>query len=225
MIPRRVFFIWLGSPIPGWAAENVRRFRSLNPKFEVSVCGDDEDLPMTWRQRCQTLRGKYALCQQADLIRVWLLLTHGGWYFDTDFVFLRPMDELYDEFSGFPRDAFLTRHKGRLNLIANGVIGAEADSSLLLALRQELEHTIERHSPPEWGDFGPALYTNLIARQPGLAHIADTPLFYPYPDKIKEAKRAANAIYESDYAPEVVSENAPGNPYALHFSMQGDLTL
>lgn len=225
MIPHRAFFVWLGQPMPTWAAENIRRFRELNPEFEVIVCEGEGNMPPAWKEQCRTLRGKHGLCQQADLIRVWLLLEHGGWYFDTDFVFLRPMNELYAEFDRFPRGAFLTRHKGRLNLIANGVIGARADSNLLTSLRYALDQTVGRHSQPEWGAFGPQLYTRLITLNPDLAQVADTPLFYPYPDKIQESQRAAKAIYESDYAPEVISENAPGNPYALHFSMQGNLTL
>jgi len=218
-IPRAVHFIWIGSDIPQWAAENVRRFRELNPEFSVHVHGD-EILHEGWRPGYEAIAGEHCCSRRADLLRLSALAAFGGgWYFDTDFIFFRSMAELYDEFDEFPRGMLLTRHQGKMDLIANGVIGARDDAEFFQILWRRVSQLASQPINRQWETYGPALYTSLVQQYPTLVHVANTSLFYPFPDRVTEARTEAKRIYREGYR-----HDLPGNPYAMHFSMMDDTT-
>jgi hypothetical protein len=160
-IPKKLHFIWIGTPHPpDWVLANIRRWAELNEGWPVKIHNADVLLP-EWEdvyRRCEDL------CTRSDLLRLSVLRREGGWYFDVDFVPLRPMADIYADHD-LSCGCFLTKQwEPGPKRIANGVMGlstdaavwTEIDAIIADARGQELERTT----------FGPLLATRLVQRCP-----------------------------------------------------------
>lgn len=154
MIPRIIHFVWIGPEMPEFAKANIQRFRELNPGYEVMI-HDESSLTAPF----STHFSSQAVCQKADLIRLAALRKHGGWYFDTDFLPLMPIDGLVAAYGATKDDLFLTQqwhHKNPAAKVANGIIGIHKDhpawSIIESVVSQKLQNPL---------DYGPLLTTRL----------------------------------------------------------------
>ena len=92
LIPRVARFIWIGCSMPAREHAAVDQFRRLHPGWKVEVCRDyPGDMPEALVEEAAA-GGKRA--NQTDVWRLWLLWTRGGFHFDTDMIFVRPVDDL-----------------------------------------------------------------------------------------------------------------------------------
>lgn len=82
MIPKRAFFYWGGKKMPWIRRVSVDSFKQLNPDWEVTVFDDDPSIPAD------------TVVKRSDIFRYGELAARGGWYFDTDILFIRPMCSL-----------------------------------------------------------------------------------------------------------------------------------
>lgn len=94
MIPRLIHFIWLGSPLPVWAKENIDSFKKHNPTWTFILWTDDKELLPEYRE--QWNRCKPNSSQQGDLLRLSILQKYSGWYSDVDCRCFAPLDSLYE---------------------------------------------------------------------------------------------------------------------------------
>ena len=83
MIPKRAIFYWEGKPMDWLRRQAIHSFRILNPGWEVEIITGDWPVGDTWR--FTPLRSDYA--------RYKALADRGGFYFDTDIVFVRPIPD------------------------------------------------------------------------------------------------------------------------------------
>ena len=93
-IPRLIHFVALGCELPEWAAHNIEAFRRLNPDYRILVHRDDGMLLPTFRPGYDAIKGKHPWSRRSDLVRVSILAKFGGWYWDWDFLPLRPIADI-----------------------------------------------------------------------------------------------------------------------------------
>jgi len=157
-IPNRLNFVWLGAPKPQWVAANIDRWRELNPEYTVTIYNEAALLPEL--EDCY--RRSEDFCTRSDIIRLSVLRKNPGWYFDTDFVPLKPMRTLADTYN-LSCGCFLTKQwENGPKRIANGVIGIAKDSPVW----EEIDTAIaqSRLEPIERCTYGPLLATRLVQR-------------------------------------------------------------
>ena len=118
MIPKQLFFIWIGEQIPSFASYSLEAFRSLNPKFSIDflhytnndivTCQDSvinyvKSLIFKTKQGINNkyyryikhrIDSKFNFIQiLSDVIRFEYLYYYGGIYLDCDTFPVRPFDD------------------------------------------------------------------------------------------------------------------------------------
>lgn len=189
MIPELIHFAWTGlpgrddPPMPEWAADNIARFRDLNPDHEVIVHGQEAVLP-----KYRTLyEAATSYAHTSDLLRYSVLQSHGGWWFDVDVFPFRPVADIESAYGLDGRQLFVTEQHGHKNkrLIHNGaMLGAGKDCIAWPAVDAAL---MRLPCPPGRTGTGPGLLTQLVRQKPNLFLVGAWPWFYPA--KIGQAGR------------------------------------
>lgn len=224
MIPKVFHWIWIGPEMPGWAKENIRLFKEMNPDFCSHIHGEEVLLP-AFKPAYNMIIGEHLYSRKSDLLRASILLQEGGWYFDCDFLPIRPMSEIYDNYEGFPRGCFITHGAYVKNKpwIANGIIGTEPGSAFMCRVRDAVVAHANR--PSKWGTFGPNLFTDIVRGYPTMAHVGLIDDYYRL-QKREESMAAYDRISKSGYSREaIVKELGYPLPYAMHVSMQDSLSI
>lgn len=144
MIPKRAIFYWSGGVASDLRRLSWETFASLNPDWEIVMLGAEDNEP-NYRK----------LVIGSDLARYKALHEIGGYYFDTDIVFRRPIPGSWLE-----RDnaCVLTPHGMALGI---GVLGGKTGSNLWRCIHQV---AIERARSPiqmECQSLGIKLMMNL----------------------------------------------------------------
>ena len=161
MIPKIFHHVWLGSnPFPLQQTEWLEGCKKLHPDWDFMLWNDENTLPLRDKlKKCDT----YAA--QADIVRVWAVMNHGGVYADTDFEWYLPIDDLLNvsAFCG-------SESKG---VLSNGLFGAEKNHPWLKKLWSRLDSYRKKPSP-----WGPMWFTRNTDRKE--IHVYPTSYFYPY---------------------------------------------
>jgi len=213
MIPKIIHFVWIGSKMPIWAEINIRLFRKLNPDYEVRIHG---------REICQELEkasglitGIHKLSETSDLIRLTVLKNMGGWYFDTDFMPFRPIDDIIKQYDLENKDFFIA--KATDNCYANGLIGAGKGSYMIEQIVKRVEDKAYHSGYTGWGCFGTIPMTDVCKENPDKVVIGNPKDFFPIPDWEKFKIVSA---YIKLITGEPSIKMFPGNPFMLHFHCQ-----
>jgi hypothetical protein len=225
MIPKHFHWVWIGPKCPDWARRNMALFQELNPEFQ-STLHDEEALREEFQPAYKAIQGSHLWARRSDLIRLSILLREGGWYFDCDFLPIRPLAELYEYYDGFPRGCFVTHgaYAGKRPWIANGIIGAVVRSEFLRRARKGVVKFGDLGSL-RWGSFGPALFTSLVESFPSSVHVGLIDDFYRLQDR-RDSMGAYRRIQAAGYTrPAIVRELGYPLPFAMHMSMQDELSL
>jgi len=219
-IPRVVHFVWVGPEMPDYARYNIARFQALNPAYLFLTHGEDMLLP-GFRSAYERIAGAHACARKSDLIRVTALVRFGGWYFDCDFLPLRPIDEIYRDEAGVPEGAYLTRASH--GIVANGVIGAGVNAPFLRVLHDAVHELARTPRNRGWGAYGPQLYTRLAREHPDLVRVGAADQFYPLGEG-RAPREAWLRLRAADCAPEAVrAEFGTRVPYMMHMAMRDGL--
>lgn len=105
---KNLFMVWVGNDIPKYALHSFNAFKEMNPSFSCDFVHCEIGKLGEWRDKLHnySVRGCYDLakcvetddawhrCMLSNLIRYWLIQTHGGIYADCDMFPIRPLDEL-----------------------------------------------------------------------------------------------------------------------------------
>jgi len=223
-IPRLVHFVWVGPDMPDWARANVEMFKRLNPDFRFLLHGK-EILIEQFRAGYEAIEGKHEWARKSDLLRLSALLKLGGWYFDCDFLPLRPLRDIYDDHDAFPEGCFLTQ--GTPTLVANGIIGAAVNAEFMGVLREEVGRLAAPGKSLSWGAYGPQLYTALARKHAAAIRIGQQEMFYPFQDRAVSREVYAQLRDEGFNATAIERSfrDFPVMPYMMHMSMQDELEL
>ncbi|CAE8596550.1 unnamed protein product, partial [Polarella glacialis] len=102
VIPLRLHQIWLGPrQLPAECQQFAQGWRGRHPAWEYRLWTDADaeaelqDLP----RMAEAFRAAKNPAEKSDLLRLAIVLHHGGLYVDVDFECLRPFDELHDRVS------------------------------------------------------------------------------------------------------------------------------
>jgi len=189
VIPKLIHFVWVGeAPMPDWAARNIESFRALNPGHQVLVHGG-EALTEPYRRLYAPAT---APSMQSDLLRLSALRTHGGWYWDVDFVPFRPLADLELAYGLDGRTMFISRQQGNRN-------PAWTHAAAPLACGPEwpgwplLDGILAGRRPPlGYCDLGPRLFAEAAKARPGLFTVAEPQ--WCFPAAIGQAGRAHEVL-------------------------------
>ncbi|HEX2384846.1 MAG TPA: glycosyltransferase [Acidimicrobiales bacterium] len=168
--------VWLGPEPPRRVVELEAAWRELNPGWLVH----------TWREwELPALRNQLWFdaathpAQRADIARLELLHRFGGVYVDTDFVPLRPIEDLIAD-----TDFFIASEDGQW--LSTGIVGARSRHPFLTMLIDGIGDSIlsQPGAPPN-EQTGPKYVTARrldYERDPSTPPISIFPpaLFYPY---------------------------------------------
>ncbi len=137
-IPRVIHRIWLGGAVPEEFAAYGRRWRELNPGWEIRDWVDG-DLDWLRNRDLLSLLGPTAYAAHADVARYEILLRHGGLYVDMDVEPVRPLGELLDGH----RLVLAEQHPSS---ICNGVMAAVPGHAFFARLVDRLPEAVRARS-------------------------------------------------------------------------------
>lgn len=215
-IPNLIHFVWIGpEPLPWWARYNIDRFRALNPLHRI-LLHDESILADAFRPGYEAITGQHEWARKSDLIRMSAFMVHnGGWYFDTDFLPLKPLSEIIKAHP-VPAGFFLTELAPK---IANGVIGLAPGAPLFSILLGELHRMAGHPKEYYWGAYGPGLFTTTYLKHKDLAVVAPQSEFYPRV-RIEESQALWVKVVESDCNPDIIADAVGLGAFTLHMGMR-----
>lgn len=170
MIPRILHQIWVGpDPLPEEFAAYRETWRAHHPHWELRLW-TEERLPagVRWPEVYERDRTP---AERADILRLHLLLEHGGVYVDTDFECCRPLDDLLDGVQLFAAEL---KPGERTN---NAIIGAVAGHPLFARALDEVR--IQTPGEPFDKTASGSLFFDRLLQSDGGATIFPAALFYP----------------------------------------------
>ena len=118
MIPRVAYFYWTGGPLPWLRAQSMVTFQRHHPEWRV-VLGSPEDRdtpPGVALERDDVTRADLPPAARSDWWRWHVLGTRGGFYADTDVLFVRSVEPLLTG----AHDAWITTDGGTPTKQATG---------------------------------------------------------------------------------------------------------
>lgn len=193
-IPRIFHQVWINERTPELPDE-YRRYRdgwlALHPGWEYRLWNLGN---LDFVQRRPDLMGQCAhYAQMADILRLEVLLRHGGVYLDTDFEPLRPIDAIIEGAAGH---VFCSEDGAH---ISTGLIGARPGSPLIARLLDALPQRLG--VAPVNVETGPLFVTRQLLAEGFDADVRVVPSrwFYPYgwnePHRAQETFPNAYAVH------------------------------
>ncbi|MGZ9850997.1 glycosyltransferase family 32 protein [Limosilactobacillus ingluviei] len=93
MIPKRLIYVWMGTPEPLDVKENIKGWMKLNPDYELVRIDENEfDVNQYEFTKEAYRQGYFAFV--SDVARIWAVNKYGGIYLDTDVKLLKPLDPI-----------------------------------------------------------------------------------------------------------------------------------
>ena len=187
MIPKRIHYVWVGSPLPDHQRRNIDTWRESNADFEL-VQWDESNIDFSHPQ-LQRAYDERLWAKVADIARLMAVCRQGGFYFDVDFQLYRSLLPLLDHACvlGFQEEA------PSADWVSNGMLAAEPGHWFI---RKALDRVLSLRRVPLGFDrptrYGPKLITRLLI-EGGLTHydpagvqlrdvyICPTTFFFPWP--------------------------------------------
>ncbi|MFA5314238.1 MAG: glycosyltransferase [Methanomassiliicoccales archaeon] len=219
LIPKILHFVWIGPhPLPEWADYNIRLFAQLNPDYEIIIHGT-ELLTEDFRHAYDRVEGEHEWARRSDVLRICALLDYGGWYFDCDFLPIRPISDIETNGKAFiPHAAYL----GGQPWLSNAIIGTTKDNPFLQLVANAIKRRAKDRKPLSWGSYGPIIFTEFAHLFPEYVHVGNIDDFYRIQDA-KEARRIYQLICSSEK--DIGEYLGLPLPIALHMGMQDETVL
>ena len=132
MIPKVIHYCWFGgNPLPESTKRYIESWKKFCPDYEIKEWNEHN-----FDVRCNAYISEAYKARRwafvSDVARTWVLVNHGGVYFDTDVELIKPIDPLL-EYQAFT--AFESKFQ-----IGMGVLGCEKGHPMFAALLKEYEN-------------------------------------------------------------------------------------
>lgn len=142
-IPKRIFQIWLGSPLPEKYKRWASTWRDFHPEWEYQLWTDQEAESLDMQNR-EIYKSTKNLGSKSDILRYEILNKYGGLYVDTDFECFKPFDYLH-----FHADFYAGIAFGKELTILNGIIGAIPGHPIITDLLRSISAPVETNEGDE----------------------------------------------------------------------------
>lgn len=198
-IPKRLFRVWLGpDPINPLFQQWWGEFRLMNPGWDVLTAGEDDALRLVTDPALRAIYDDLpSYAGRSDLLRMLVLLAHGGVYVDCDIRPLRPLDALPGD-----RPFAVCRSRTSFN---NAIIGAPAQHPAVMSWLQELPDWYWKHrATASRADLlvGPSYLTHVWWGRSDVRHLPPVTA-YPFKDfGLRKADRLERI--KGNFSPEAV---------------------
>nr|WP_275266202.1 glycosyltransferase [Rhodovastum atsumiense] len=186
MIPKKIHYVWVGSPEPDRIRRYIDSWSATNPDYEI-IRWNEENIDFSI-PAIQNAYNRRLWSKVSDIARLMAVLDQGGIYLDTDFSIRRSLDLLlkHNCFFAFQRVDHPT------DWVANGVFGATPGHWFI---RQALDRILGLRALPFGFErptrTGPKLITSLLlqnglkAYHPDGVYVRDiylcpVPVFFPF---------------------------------------------
>lgn len=179
MIPKIIYYVWLGDEIPKLLADYIKGCMGLMPDYEFRLIGND-NYPHSEFTDWAIKNKRWALA--SNYIRCQLVYESGGIYLDTDMETVKRFDDLLDN------ECFVGRED--INIINCAVIGAVKGNEFLKKCLDYLDN-IDKGIKKIELETAPLMFTKLID---DTVKVYSEEYFYPY-------------RYTAKFTPECVTEN------------------
>lgn len=207
-IPKKIHLIWIGGSPPDYLTLFLKTFKQFMPEFELKLWGNKElnkkNFPITYEyiKKAKKFNGKpmkedadlggHTLynnkgepylhskwAQMTDLMRLEIVYTHGGYYFDSNFEILKPLYNLLNKKYKFVGCNEIPRFKN-VPFLSNSFFGAVKKSPILRRLlsKKKLDG-INFGSIYVDSETGPT-YLRSSIRLTDNYHIFPSKYFYPF---------------------------------------------
>jgi len=94
MIPKQIFYVWLGhKSIPEAYLQNIRQWQILEPDYEI-VQVNETNFDLTKYPIIKKLLDQKAYAFASDIVRLVSIYENGGVYLEHDLKLIKPIDEL-----------------------------------------------------------------------------------------------------------------------------------
>ena len=219
-IPLKVHLIWIGGDPPDYFKYILDSFERNMPEFEIKIWGNKElnkkHFPITWNyiKKAKRFQGKpmredkdlgghilyndkgepylhSKWAQITDLMRLEIVYTHGGFYFDTTFEILKPLYRLFNKKYKFVGCNEIPRFKN-VPFLSNSFFGSTKKNPILKRLLSKKSlNKIDFSSIYVDQQTGPTFLRSAI-KQNDNYHIYPTNYFYPF---IEEYSPGVEPLY------------------------------
>ena len=157
--------IWVGPyEIPNREKSFIQKTKEKNTQYKHILWTNENlpELPNNVKELFDIFERQKDYAHQADILRVFLVATYGGIYFDIDFDCIGTLDD-----SGFGDfDGIFCYHGGIDYTIPNGFFGGSKGNSLLNYMLQEV-------SLQKGGWYGPSWMGDTVKKYFGLSREVD----------------------------------------------------
>ena len=132
MIPKVIHYCWFGkNPLPESTKRYIESWKKICPDYEIKEWNEsnfDVHCNDYISEAYKARRWAYV----SDVARTWILVNHGGVYFDTDVEVIKPIDHLlaYEAFTAF-------ESKFQIGM---GILGCEKGHPMFAALLEAYDH-------------------------------------------------------------------------------------
>ena len=180
-IPKKIHFIWLGSPLPDRCKLCIASWKKMHPSWRIRVWtdADVESFQMTNKHHFDDAKN---WGEKSDIWRYEILYRHGGVYADTDFECVKPFDFVHKSCDLYAGTAYVT-----IPLLYNGLIGSAPGHPILkLCIDTMSRSSNNNDSNRIMDETGPQFFTRCFFRHAsshseGLVGLPTTVL-YPLPN-------------------------------------------
>ncbi|MFZ4773364.1 MAG: glycosyltransferase family 32 protein [Chlamydiia bacterium] len=187
-IPKKLHFIWLGSPLNERRYMVLDSWKKFHPEWEQWIWTEREleNFPWPDKRLAQLFDEAQTYAEKADIWRVAILALYGGVYSDFDMICLKKFDDFIDAGVTFFVGIETSAEKGYPFSVNNALIGAIKDHKII----QEFIRVIIANGDMD-KQLGPHIRTgpfaltqaicNYYIEDPALQKVLILPCTYFYP--------------------------------------------
>jgi hypothetical protein len=185
-------------------------YRPLDVPVGVEVSDASTILPESDIGRFTQAGVKGSVTSFSNLFRYTLLAQHGGWWFDSDVLCLKPSDQFFT-------DREYVFGYSRSDVVASGIMKIPSsfaqivcDEAVLIGNRNNWTF--------HWGEIGPQLFTSVAKREGVIHHACPASVFIPIayfnallaldPDRAEEVEITCEHSHTYHFFNEILRQNA-----------------
>lgn len=212
-IPKKVHLIWIGGEQPDYLKLFLKTFQDNFPGFDIKVWGNKDlnkkNFPKTieYIRKAKKIHGKQMVddykdkmynsklepltyskwAQITDLMRLEIVYNNGGYYFDTTFEILKPMNKLLNRKEKFVGCNEYPRFKNA-PILSNSFFGAVKNSVILKRLLSKKKlNKIDFYQMAVDFETGPGYLRSGILKSDSF-HIFPSTYFYPFVEEYSKGQ-------------------------------------